>query len=333
MRIAFYSAKPYDRRFFDAANKQHGHEIDYLETRLAPATARLAHGSEAVCAFVNDRLDAGVLEQLAAGGTRLIALRSAGYNHVDLTAARRLGLTVVHVPEYSPHAVAEHTVALILALNRHIPRAYNRVREGNFSIEGLLGFDLHGKTVGLIGTGRIGVCTGQILQGFGCRVIAYDPQPAAEARAAGFHFDGLDGVLASADIISLHCPLTIETRHLINAETIAGMPRGVMLINTSRGALVDTRAVIDGLLSGQIGYLGIDVYEDEAELFYEDHSSRVLLDDQLSRLLTLPNVIVTGHQAFFTREAVTTIAETTLASVTHFASGSACKFALTGPAH
>jgi D-lactate dehydrogenase len=223
-------------------------------------------------------------------------------------------------------------VTLILALNRHIPRAHNRVREGNFAIEGLLGFDLHGKTVGLVGTGRIGTCTGKILQGFGCRVLACDPHPAPEARGAGFHFSDLDEVLGSADILSLHCPLTIETRHIINAETIAGMARGVMLINTSRGALIDTRAVIDGLLAGQIGYLGIDVYEDEAELFYEDHSNRMLLDDQLSRLLTLPNVLITGHQAFFTREAVTTIAATTLASVTHFAAGEACPFSLTKPA-
>jgi D-lactate dehydrogenase len=332
MRIAFYSAKPYDRRFFDAANRPHGHEIDYLETRLTAATARLARDSAVVCAFVNDRLDAPVLEALAAGGTRLIALRSAGYNHVDLPAARRLGLVVVHVPEYSPHAVAEHALALILALNRHIPRAHNRVREGNFAIEGLLGFDLHGKTAGLVGTGKIGVCTGKILQGFGCEVLAFDPQPSSDARAAGFRFTGLEDLLASADIVSLHCPLTDATRHLINATTVAAMKRSVMLINTSRGALIDTKAVIDALLSGQIGYLGIDVYEDEADLFYEDHSSRMLRDDQLSRLLTQPNVIITGHQAFFTREAVTTIAETTLASITSFAAGHACKFSLTDPA-
>lgn len=332
MKIAFFNAKSYDRRFFDQANGPHGHALEYLEPHLTAATAPLAAGIPVVCAFVNDRLDEQVLGLLAAGGTRLIALRSAGYNHVDLAAAARLGLTVVHVPRYSPHAVAEHTLGLILALNRHLPRAHNRVREGNFSIAGLLGFDLFGKTAGLIGTGRIGTCVGQILLGFGCRVLANDPQPSPEAKGAGFRFCENEELLASADIVSLHCPLLPATRHLINDAAIGRMRRGVMLINTSRGALVDTRAVISALLAGRIGYFGLDVYEDEADLFYEDHSDGMLRDDVFSRLLTLPNVLITGHQAFFTREALTTIAETTLASVSAFSAGRTCTFALPPPA-
>jgi D-lactate dehydrogenase len=328
MRIAFFSTKPYDRDFFTAANGKHGHALSFLEPRLTPETVSLARGFEAVCAFVNDQLDAGVLEVLAAGGTRLVALRSSGYNHVDLPAATRLGLTVVHVPRYSPHAVAEHAVALMLALNRHIHRAHNRVREGNFSINGLLGFDMFGKTVGIVGAGRIGLCVAQILQGFRCQVLMSDPNPPADALASGFPLCSFEEILLHSDVITLQCPLLPATRHLVHAETIAQMKRGVMLINTSRGGLVDTRAVIDGLLSGQIGYLGIDVYEEEAALFYEDRSNTILGDEVFSRLLTLPNVLVTGHQAFFTREAITTIAGTTLASVSAFAAGTQCGFAL-----
>jgi D-lactate dehydrogenase len=332
MNVACFSTKPYDRKFLEAANASRGHAISFLEPRLTPATATLARDYAVVCAFVNDVLDAEVLTLLAAGGTKLIALRSAGYNHVDLSAATRLGLTVVHVPQYSPHSVAEHTVALILSLNRHIHRAYNRVREGNFSIDGLLGFDLHGKSAGLIGLGKIGLCVARILHGFGCRVIAADPKPPRETSSAGIQLCSLDELLATADIVSLHCPLTPATRHVINANAIARMKRGVMLINTSRGALIDTPAAIDGVLAGQIGYLGIDVYEEEAELFYEDRSNRVIADDVFSRLLTFPNVLITGHQAFFTAEALTTIAETTLQSVSDFAAGRACTFALTSPA-
>lgn len=329
MNIAFFSTKPYDRRFFDAANPTTAHAITYLEPRLTPATATLARGFPVVCAFVNDQLDAEVIAILAAGGTRLIALRSAGYNHVDLATAQRLGLRVVNVPIYSPHAVAEHTVALMLALNRQIPRAHNRVREGNFSIDGLLGFDLHGRSAGVIGAGKIGICVARILRGFGCQVLLNDPAPPPEAREAGFAFAPLADMLAEASILTLHCPLTPATRHLIDATSIARMKRGVMLINTSRGALIDTRAAIDGLLSGQIGYLGIDVYEDEADLFYEDRSNGVIADNVFSRLLTLPNVLVTGHQAFFTQEALTTIAETTLHSVSEFAANRPGTFELT----
>lgn len=328
MTIAFFSTKPYDRRFFEAANAESHQAISYFEPRLTAATASLARGFPAVCAFVNDQLDAAVLATLHAGGTRLVALRSAGYNHVDLVAARRLGLAVVHVPVYSPHAVAEHTVALMLALNRHIHRAYNRVREGNFSIDGLLGFDLHGKTVGLVGLGKIGDCVARILHGFGCRVLAVDPVPLAESLQSIVTICPLDEMLAAADVVSLHCPLTPTTQHLINATTISRMKRGVMLINTSRGALVDTAAVIEALLAGQIGYLGLDVYEDEAELFYEDRSSRLITDNVFSRLLTLPNVVITGHQAFFTGEALTTIATTTLRAVTDFAAARPMAFTL-----
>lgn len=332
VNIAFFSTKPYDRRFFDAANAARHHAITYLEPRLTAATASLASGHAVVCAFVNDQLDVAVLTALQAGGTRLIALRSAGYNHVDLAAARRLGLAVIHVPVYSPHAVAEHTVALLLALNRGIHRAHNRVREGNFSIDGLLGFDLYGKTAGLVGLGKIGECVARILHGFGCRVLATDPAPLNEALKSIVTVVPFDELLANSDIVSLHCPLTPATKHLINAATIARMKRGVMLLNTSRGALVDTAAVIDGLLSGQVGHLGLDVYEDEAELFYEDRSNRLIADSVFSRLITLPNVLITGHQAFFTHEALTTIATTTLQGAADFAAGRVPAHALVAPA-
>lgn len=321
MRVAVFSTKPYDKRFLQAANERHRHDLQFFEPRLVIETTGLAQGFAGVCAFVNDRLDATVLDALARGGIRLIALRSGGYNHVDLGAARDLGLTVVHVPAYSPHAVAEHTLALILALNRHIPSAFNRVRERNFAIDGLLGFDLHGKTVGLIGTGKIGLITGKILQGFGCRIQAYDPFPSPAARAAGFNFLPLEQALTDADIVTLHCPLTPDTQHLINGASLARMKPGAMLVNTSRGALIDTNAALDALLSRQLGYLGIDVYEDEADLFYEDLSAVPLADAMLARLLTMPNVIITGHQGFFTREALTAIAETTLHNVTAFEHG------------
>jgi len=328
MRVSLFSTKIYDRTFFDAANRTHGHEIVYLEPQLTSETASLARGSDAVCAFVNDQLDGSNLRALAEGGTRIVALRSAGYNHVDLKAAANLGLKVVYVPRYSPHAVAEHTVALMLALNRHVHRAYNRVREGNFAIDGLLGFDFHGKAVGVIGGGRIGLCVARIMAGFGCRVMIADPVPSPDAVASGFALCSLDELLAESQAITLQCPLTPATRHLVNEESIGRMRRGVMLINTSRGGLIDTRAAIDGLIAGQIGYLGIDVYEEEAALFYDDRSDEILKDAVFSRLLTLPNVLVTGHQAFFTEEALTTIAETTLASVSDFEANRECRFAL-----
>lgn len=323
MRIAMFSTKPYDATYFDRANREHGfgHELTYFEPRLLESTAPLAEGFPAVCAFVNDRLNATVLERLHAGGTRLIALRSAGFNHVDLEAADALGLTVARVPAYSPHAVAEHAVAMILTLNRKVHRAHNRVREGNFALEGLLGFDLNGKTVGVVGTGKIGRIFAALMRGFGCTVLAHDPFPHPEVEAFG-RYVPLETLLAESDVISLHCPLTPETHHLIDAAAVARFKPGAMLVNTSRGALVDTQAVIEGLKSGRIGYLGLDVYEEEENLFFEDLSDRVIQDDVFSRLLTFPNVLVTGHQAFFTAEAVTAIAETTLANVRAFETGS-----------
>ncbi|MGO1772626.1 MAG: 2-hydroxyacid dehydrogenase [Halomonas sp.] len=321
MRIAVFSAKPYDRTFITRANAAERHSLSFLEARLTVDTAPLASGFDAICAFVNDCLDATVLKQLHNGGTRLVALRSAGFNHVDLAAAERLGITVVRVPAYSPHAVAEHAVALVLSLNRMTYRAYNRVREGNFALDGLLGFDLHGKTVGVIGTGHIGLIFADIMHGFGCRVVASDPFPSPDAKPF-IEYVPLATLFASADIISLHCPLTPETHHLIDANAIAQMKEGVMLINTGRGRVVDTQAVIAGLKSGKIGRLGLDVYEEEEQLFFEDLSQGVIDDDQFMRLTTFHNVLITGHQAFFTAEALTNIAETTLANIDAFESGS-----------
>ena len=321
MRVAVFNTKPYDRQFLEAANASAGHALTFLEPRLTWQTFRLAEQSPAVCVFVNDTLDADVLTGLAAVGTRLVALRCAGFNNVDLVAAARLGITVVRVPAYSPYAVAEHTLGLILALNRRLHKAYARVREGNFSLDGLLGFDLHGKTVGVVGTGAIGSVVVQILLGFGCRVLAHDLVPRDELTARGVRYVELPTLLEASDIVTLHCPLTPQSQHLIDFGTLARMRRGAMLINTSRGALIDTQAVIAALKSGQLGYLGLDVYEEEADLFFEDLSAKVIDDDVFSRLLTFPNVLVTGHQAFFTRNALERIAEQTIASITSFARG------------
>lgn len=316
MQVTVYSTKPYDERFLTEANA--GHALRFLEARLTPETAPLAQGSQAVCAFVNDNLGAEVVQCLAAAGVRLIALRSAGFNHVDLEATARAGLTVARVPAYSPHAVAEHTVALILALNRRIHRAYNRVREGNFALDGLMGFDLNGKTVGVVGTGLIGTVFARIITGFGCRVLAHDPKPSAACEAMGVSYVAMDELLARSDIITLQCPLTPETFHLIDDRAIAAMKPGVMLVNTSRGAVVDTRALIRGLKRGAIGALGLDVYEEESDLFFEDLSDRFIPDDVFARLLTFPNVLITGHQGFFTQEALRAIADTTIANITAF---------------
>lgn len=329
MKVAIFSTKTYDRTFLEAANQQHGHELVFFEPRLSQATAALAEGFTAVCVFVNDQLGADVIGRLAQAGVQLVALRCAGFNNVDLGAAEQHNLTVVRVPGYSPYAVAEHTVALLLTLNRKIHRAYARVREGNFALDGLLGFDIHGQTVGIIGTGKIGREVARIMHGFGCRLLAYDPYPQPEASALHLQYVSLDDLLTQADIITLHAPLTPQTHHLINSQAIAQMKHGVTLINTSRGALVDTQAVIDGLKSGQIGYLGLDVYEEEADLFFEDLSSQVIQDDLFSRLLTFPNVVITGHQAFFTSNALQNIAETTLANITAFAQNQPLTNALT----
>ncbi len=328
MKIAVFSTKQYDRASLEEANAGR-HELHFLEPHLDEATAPLAHGHDAVCAFVNDRLDAPVLELLAAGGVRLVALRCAGFNHVDVSAAQRLGMTVARVPAYSPHAVAEHTVGLMLALNRKLHRAFNRVREGNFALEGLLGFDMNGRTAGVIGTGRIGAVVARILQGFGCEVLAFDPFPEEHCRAAGVRYVSIDELLSASDIITLHCPLTAENHHLINADALARMKPGVMLINTSRGGLLDTRAVIGALKSGRLGHVGLDVYEEEGEMFFEDLSSTILHDDIFSRLLTFPNVIITGHQAFFTREALENIASTTIGNITEFETTGRCTNAVT----
>lgn len=332
MHVAFFSAHSFDRQYFDEANRTRHHDLHYLDVRLNAATATMAHGRGAVCAFVNDRLDASALTILAAGGTRLVALRSVGFNHVDLACAHALGLTVSRVPAYSPHAVAEHTIALILSLNRKTHRAYARVRDGNFALDGLLGIDLFGRTFGVVGTGRIGTVVARIARGFGCRVVAYDIAPNEECGAIGVEYVSLDELWAQSDVVTLHTPLTQDTRYLVNARAIALMKPGVMIVNTGRGALVDTRALIDGLKSGHLGAVGLDVYEEEEHLFFEDHSSHVIQDDVFARLLTFPNVLVTAHQGFFTREALRAISTTTLDNISAFEQHRRSGHELTPPA-
>ncbi len=318
MRVDVFSAKPHDLVFLRDAARDTELDLQFHEARLTPDTARLAQGAQAICGFVNDDLGRDVIAALADLGVRLVALRSAGFNHVDLRAAQQAGMTVARVPAYSPHAVAEHTLALILTLNRKTHRAFNRVREGNFALDGLMGFDMHGKVAGIVGTGLIGTVLARILTGFGCEVLASDPSPSAECEAMGVRYVEMAELLGRADIITLQCPLTPDTHHLIDDDAIACMKPGVMLVNTSRGAVVDTRAVIRGLKSGQIGALGLDVYEEEADLFFEDLSQSYIPDDVFARLLTFPNVLVTGHQGFFTREALRAIAETTIGNIAHF---------------
>jgi len=317
VNVAIFSAKKYDREFLNAANAS-GHQLRFFEPHLNEETAGLATGFDAVCVFVNDQVNAAVIAKLHSLGIRLIALRCAGYNNVDLAAATKHGITVVRVPAYSPYAVAEHSIALILALNRKVHRAYNRIREGNFALDGLVGFDMSGKTVGVIGTGQIGTVVAKILTGFGCPTLAFDPIPNPTCRSLGVRYVELNELLAQSDVISLHCPLTPENKYIINDAAIAKMKTGVMLINTSRGALLDTVAIIDALKSGKIGYLGLDVYEEEEDIFFEDRSGLILSDDVFARLLTFPNVIITGHQAFFTREALLNIAATTIDNITRF---------------
>jgi D-lactate dehydrogenase len=320
-KIVFFDSKPYVRAVFQSRNRYRYH-FEFIEARLSVETAALATGSRVVCAFVNDNLDARVVDALYAAGVELIAMRCAGYNNVDLRACARHAMSVVRVPAYSPHAVAEHTVALMLTLNRRVHRAHNRVREANFSLDGLLGFDMHGKTAGVIGTGKIGRCLLDILAGFGCRLLAHDKYPDdGLARKLGVSYVTLERLFAESDIISLHAPLLPETRHLIDAAAIELMKPGVMLINTSRGALLDTQALIAGLKSGKIGYAGLDVYEEESEYFFEDYSDRVMTDDLLARLTTFNNVLVTSHQGFFTCEALGNIADTTLENIREFELG------------
>lgn len=324
MKVTIFSSKPYDEQFLTKFNPPFGHELVFVENRLKPQTAVLAEGSLAVCAFVNDVLDAATLENLARGGTRFIAMRCAGFNNVDLAAAKSLNLQVARVPHYSPYAVAEHAVALLLCLNRHIHKAYNRVREGNFSIDGLIGHDIHGKTIGVIGTGTIGAIFARIMSGFGCEILAYDVKPNPDCLKLGVSYVSRDELFARSHAISLHCPLLPQTLHLIEDKTLAQMRDGAFIVNTSRGALIDTEAVITAIKSGRLGGLALDVYEEESELFFEDLSFRIIQDDRFMRLTTFPNVLITGHQAFFTHEAMTNIAKTTLTNLTDYESGLTC---------
>ncbi len=328
MKIAVFSTQPYDRRFLDEANLRsdpgNPFELIYQDVRLSLNTVPLVQDCEAVCVFVNDQLDAAVLQALVEHGVRAVLLRCAGFNNVDIEAARRLGLFVARVPAYSPEAVAEHTLALVMTLNRHIHRAYNRVREGNFMLDGLLGLTLHGKTVGIIGTGQIGLATARIFKGIGCRVLGHDPFPPPGFAALGTTVE-LPTLLGESDIVSLHCPLTDTTRHMIDGASLKQMKRGAMLVNTSRGALIDTPAVIAALKSRQLGSLAIDVYEQEAQLFFHDRSGDIIDDDVFQRLMTFPNVLVTGHQGFFTVEALREISAVTLHNLSCLRDGVACQ--------
>lgn len=321
MKFAFFDAKPYDKPSFERYGAEHGIRFKFYETRLTEDTVELARGCDGVCTFVNDTLDANVLERLAELGCKYLALRCAGYNNVDLKAAARCGLRAARVPAYSPYAVAEHAMALLLTSVRRIHKAYLRTRDFNFSLNGMTGFDLHGKTVGVIGTGKIGRVFMDICRGFGMHIIAYDKFPAADSDIS---YVSRDELFAQSDIISLHCPLTDETKHMINAETIAQMKKGVVIINTSRGALIDAEALLEGIKARQIGAACLDVYEEETEYFYEDRSGHILNDDVLARLISMPNVIVTSHQAFLTEEALTNIAETTVQNIVQFRDGIPC---------
>lgn len=307
-KIAFFSTQPYDKTFFNKHNDEFGFEFNYFETQLNPQTVVLIENAVVVCVFVNDIVNESVIKQLAEKGVKIIALRCAGFNNVDLEAAKKHNIKVCRVPAYSPEAVAEHAMAMILTLNRKTHKAYNRVREQNFSLNGLLGFDLHGKTIGIIGTGNIGKAFSKIAIGFGCKVLAYDIVTNPEMEQNGVTFVSLDEIFKSSDIISLHCPLNDQTKHLINKNSISLMKDHVMIVNTSRGGLIETASAINGLKEGKIGYLGIDVYEQEEKLFFRDLSADIIQDDAIQRLMSFPNVLVTAHQAFFTNEALTQIA-------------------------
>lgn len=318
MKVAFFSAKSYDKEYFNKFNSDHQHELTFLEVPLNAQTVSLTTGFDAVCVFVNDVINQNVIDVIHANGIKVIALRCAGFNNVDLKAAKSRGIKVVRVPAYSPESVAEHAVALILTLNRKTHKAYNRVREGNFSIENLTGFNLFGKTVGVIGTGLIGASFCKIMLGFGCKVLAYDIKESEELVQIGVQYKSLDEVFSDSEIISLHCPLNPHTAYLINQESIGKMKDGVMLINTSRGALINTQDAIEGLKTGKIGFLGIDVYEQEADLFFQDLSEIVIQDDVIARLISFPNVLITGHLGFFTKEALEEIATITLGNLSDF---------------
>ncbi|MCR0981225.1 2-hydroxyacid dehydrogenase [Roseomonas populi] len=323
MKVAVFSARRYDRAMLSESNATHGHELTFQEARLGPETAALAAGFPAVCVFVNDAVDAPVLEALARGGTRLVCTRSTGFNQIDLRAAGRLGIRVARVADYSPYSVAEFAVGLLLSLNRHIHRAHNRTRDGNFELDGLMGFDLHGRTAGVIGTGKIGRVFARIMAGFGCRMLGHDPFPSPEFEALGGRYVPLEELARESDVVSLHCPLAEGTRHVVGAGFLAAAKPGLLLVNTSRGGLLDTQAAIEALKSRRLGGLAMDVYENEASLFFEDRSSEIIPDDLIQRLVSFPNVLLTGHQAFFTREAMGTICATTLESITAFERGEA----------
>ena len=321
-RIVFFGAKSYDRESFDKVNEKFGFELKYFKAHPTLDNVSLTQGATAVCVFVNDPVNADIVRAMADHGIKLIALRCAGYNNVDLQAAAEVGIRVVRVPAYSPHAIAEYALALMLAADRHIPRAVTRTRDGNFSLQGLLGFDLYGKTLGVIGTGKIAKVLVRMLSGFGMTILGYDPYPDEEfALVNAMQYVTLDELFQRSDIITLHCPLTPETRYVINAESIAKMKDGVMIVNTGRGQLIDTNALIEGLKSRKIGLAALDVYEEEGNYFYEDTSDAVIVDDTLARLLSFNNVYVTSHQAFFTREALHNIANTTLRNVKDFVEG------------
>ena len=322
MKIAIYDTHQFEVPFFEKANAALKHDLHFIEGRLTKETISLSKGCDCLCCFVNDKVDADVLKTAHANGVKIIALRSAGYNHVDLNVAKALGLKVVHVPEYSPYAVAEHAVGLILTMNRKLHRSYNRVKDENFSLNGLVGFDLHAKTVGIIGTGKIGKVFGKIMSGFGTNIILFDKFPdEAYARSIGARYGSLDEIYSSSDIISLHIPLTPESKYMINAYSIAKMKKTVMIVNTGRGKLIDTKALVHALKKGSIGYAGLDVYEEEEGIFFEDRSETGITDDCLARLLTFPNVFITAHQAFLTQEALQNITQTTLESVRDFEKG------------
>ncbi len=322
MKVAIFDIHDFEKEVFQAKNSTHRHELHFLESKLTQSTAGLAKDFPCVCPFVNDKLDDQTLEVLQKGGTRLIALRSAGFNHVDLLAAEKLELKIVRVPEYSPYSVAEHAVALIMTLNRKTHRAYNRIREGNFSLSGLVGFDLHGKTVGVIGTGKIGKVFAKIMRGFGCEVLLYDIEPDQNfSEEVGARYVSLEEMYRISQIISLHVPLNEATKHIIDEKALSLMQKGVMLINTGRGGLIDTRELIRGLKSGHIGFAGLDVYEEEAGIFFQDFSGKILDDDVLARLMTFPNVLITSHQGFLTYEALGNIVDTTLENISQFEAG------------
>lgn len=323
MKILFFSTQQFEPAIFEQINQDHHHEIIYLNYHLNEESLNAVPQAEVACCFVTDRINRFVIDGLKERGIQLIALRSAGYNHADCSYALQKGIRVCRVPAYSPHAVAEHAVALILSLNRKIPRAHNRVKEGDFSLTGLMGFDLYQKTVGIIGTGHIGSVLANILKGFGCNILAYDIVQNKNCLQLGVKYVSLQKLLASSHIISLHCPLTPETKYIIDDQALALMQPGVMLINTGRGKLIETKAVINALKSKQLGYLGIDVYEEEENLFFEDHSNDIINDDMFCRLQTFPNVLITGHQGFFTQEAVHNIAKITLENISNFEKGKA----------